>query len=842
MRAAQAVERRPEAPVLALHPSHAEATRPHVAGKFFRVNDREFYVRGVAYGPFRPTEDGCEYHTEATVDRDFAAMAAAGINVVRVYTVPPGWLLDCATRHGLFVMIGIPWEQHITFFDDGDRLERIERRVRDAVRTCAGHSAVFCFAVGNEIPAQIVRWYGARRVERFIRRLYDVAKRQDPGCIVTYVNFPTTEYLDLKFLDFQCFNVYLETPEKLRAYVARLQNIAGDRPLILGELGLDSRRNGPEAQASTLDWQIRLTFESGAAGVFVFSWTDEWFRGGHDIADWGFGLTDRNRVAKPALRAVSEAYRDAPFRPNALWPRISVVVCTYNGARTIQETCEALRNLEYPDFEVIVVCDGCTDETVDIVIMYAFRVIRVPNGGLSCARNIGMQAATGEIVAYLDDDAYPNPQWLQYLASAFMHSSHAGIGGPNVAPLDDALVAQCVSHSPGGPNHVLLDDTTAEHIPGCNMAFRKSVLERVNGFDGQFRIAGDDVDLCWRIQEEGETLGFSAGAMVWHHRRNRVRAYLRQQYNYGRAEAMLAHKWPTKYNGVGHVSWGGRIYGSGSPLPFLSTRRIYHGTWGSAPFQSIYDSGGIASSIPSLPEWYLVILVLAALTGVGVFLWPPLQFALIPLIVAVAIPAVYAFRAANAAPAGQFATEAGSRFRARALIAFLHLAQPFVRLRGRISEGLRPWKWPRKGLSLLGFRSHTVWLETWASSNDRLLRVEKALESLGARTRRGGNFDNWDLELRGGLLAGVRVRMVVEEHGAGKQVIRFRTAPTVRGRFFVLAGGATIGLAASVAFDASTAAIVCGLSALLCVFRAFSEAAASASKVRRALPRGEELR
>ena len=118
------------------------------------------------------------------------------------------------------------------------------------------------------------------------------------------MNFPTTEYLDLPFLDFLAFNVYLETKESLTSYLARLQNLAGERPLVMAEIGLDSRRNGEVAQAESLDWQIASAFEAGCAGAFVFAWTDEWFRGGHDITDWDFGLTTRERRPKQALQSV----------------------------------------------------------------------------------------------------------------------------------------------------------------------------------------------------------------------------------------------------------------------------------------------------------------------------------------------------------------------------------------------------------------------------------------------------------------------------------------------------------------------------------------------------------
>jgi Glycosyl transferase family 2 len=289
---------------------------------------------------------------------------------------------------------------------------------------------VLCYAVGNEIPAPVVRRYGKRRVEGFINDLCASVKDEDASALVTYVNYPTTEYLELPSLDFVSFNVYLETEKRFSTYLARLQNLAGERPLFMAELGLDSRRNGEHRQAESLDWQIRAAFEAVCAGAFVFSWTDEWFRGGPRPRGLGF-RSDHTGIAgaKTALAAVAARFSKVPFSEDQVWPKISVIVCSCNGARTIGETLAALDRLEYPDYEVIVVDDGSTDGTSNIAQKYRFRMIRTENQGLSSARNCGLQAATGEIVAYIDDDAYPDPHWLQYLPAAFVRTQYAGIGG-----------------------------------------------------------------------------------------------------------------------------------------------------------------------------------------------------------------------------------------------------------------------------------------------------------------------------------------------------------------------------------------------------------------------------
>ncbi len=755
------------------------SSRPRAEGKFLYLGDRKLWIRGVTYGTFRPDVHGNEHPDPHLVEQDFAQIAANGMNAIRTYTIPPGWLLDVAQRHGLFVMVGLPWEQHITFLDGQERARDIEDRVRAGVRTCAGHPAILCYTIGNEIPAPIVRWHGRRHVERYLERLYRAGKAEDPEGLFTYVNYPTTEYLQLPFVEIVCFNVYLESQARLAAYLSRLHNLAGDRPLLMAEIGLDSRRHGVDAQAQALDWQVRTAFSSGCAGALIFAWTDEWHRGGHDIEDWDFGLTNRHRHAKPALGAVREAFAEVPFPKDQGWPRISVIVCTHNGARTIRDCFEGLLRLEYPNYEVIVVNDGSNDATAAIALKYGFRLISTQNSGLSSARNTGLEAATGEVVAYLDDDAYPDPDWLTYLAASFQNTTHAGVGGPNIAPPGDGSVAECVANAPGGPTHILLTDREAEHIPGCNMAFRKACLQTIGGFDPQFRAAGDDVDVCWRLQQQGWTLGFSAAAMVWHHRRNSVRGYWRQQKSYGRAEALLEKKWPERYNGFGHISWAGRLYAKGVPAALGWGRdRIYHGIWGSAPFQSACQPApSHLWSLPSMPEWYLFIFALFALFALG-SLWRPLLLALPLLTLAVLAPIL---QACLSAARTSFATEPRSRLRRlilRMLTAYLHLLQPLARLWGRLSLGLTPWR--RRGMP--GFsvpwpRTVTLWSERWQAPTQWLGVLEELLRDRRAVMGRGGDYDRWDLEVRDGRHAAVRIRMAIEEHGCGRQLVRIRLWP-----------------------------------------------------------------
>jgi GT2 family glycosyltransferase len=813
--------------------------RPRVAGKFLYAGDEKLWVKGVTYGTFRPDADGIDYPGLEVIRRDFAAMAAAGINAVRVYTVPPRSLLDEAQRHGLYVMVGLPWEQHIAFLDVPRRAGEIEARVRNAARQCAAHPALLGYSIGNEIPPSIVRWHGRRRVERFVRRLYDAVKSQDPAALVTYVNFPTTEYLHLPFLDFACFNVYLESRDRFEAYLARLQNLAGERPLVMAEIGLDSRRLGEAAQAKSIDWQVRTAFAEGCAGAFVFAWTDEWHRGGFDVEDWDFGLTTRGRAPKPALTVLREAYAQVPFPEDVPWPRVSVVVCSYNGARTLRDTLEGLARLQYPSFEVIVVNDGSTDATPALAAEYEVRLINTDNRGLSSARNTGWQAASGDIVAYIDDDAYPDPHWLHYIAYRFMTGDWVGVGGPNIAPPGDGPIAECVANAPGGPVHVLLSDREAEHIPGCNMAFRREALAAVGGFDPRYRAAGDDVDLCWRLQQRGGRIGFHAGAMDWHHRRNSLTLYWRQQQGYGKAEALLEQKWHERYSPAGHLAWSGRLYGRGfaSPIP-LGPARVYGGVWGSAAYQALYRPAPLTLlALPLMPEWFLVIAALAILSVLSLS-WPPLRISVLLLVLAAAAPLVQAALAASRAEYPEPAKSAGARLRRWWVTACLHVIQPLARLLGRIRHGLTPWR-QRGGRSMVPRPlSRETWSEDWHAPELWLGELEARLRDAHAAVRRGGDYERWDLETRVGALGTARVRLGIEEHDAGRQMARWRLWPRPSTPATV-----TTALLAALALGATLdhawlAALLLGAAAGLLAWRVAADCGRALATIERALDAG----
>jgi hypothetical protein len=509
--------------------SHTRSRRLRVDGKMFAREGRRFPIRGITYGPFAPDSEGYRFPERIVFRADLERMAAMGANSLRVYEIPPAWLLNDVVNQGIGLLVDIPWFKNHCFLDDQASIRSIRQVVRNAAERCADSGAVLAYSVGNEIRPDVVRWHGAKRVERFLTELGDVVKQADPNALSTYASYPPTEYLDTSGLDFATFNVYLHDRISFRNYLYRLQNMVGDRPLILGEIGMDTIRHGEAEQAAFLQGHLKEATLVGLAGAFVFSWTDEWHTGGQQIDDWAFGITTAERTPKVAFSAVAEIFNQAPAQLLMETPRVSVVVCSYNGGKTLAQCLESLGRLDYPDYQVILVDDGSTDDTREIASRFPeVQTIHQPNLGLSEARNVGLRASTGSIVAYTDSDCFADPDWLSLLVAPLIASDASAVGGPNLTP-DDGWLAACVAAAPGQPTHVLENDQTAEHIPGCNMAFRREALEEINGFLPHYRKAGDDVDVCWRLQQSGRWITFAPGAFVWHHRRQDSHAFLKQQ-------------------------------------------------------------------------------------------------------------------------------------------------------------------------------------------------------------------------------------------------------------------------------------------------------------------------
>lgn len=767
----------PSAPLAPV--SHGQ--RVVAAGKFLQLADgTPHFMRGVTYGPFKPNSRGEPFPEDDQLAADLRHIAALGFNTIRLYESPTAAVLREVEALGLRLIVGIPWCEHVDFLASRSLCREIETQVAATCARLGDHSCITAFLVGNEIEKTLVRWMKPRRVRAFIEKLIEIARRHAPQTLISYATYPSTGYLVPRNADFIAVNVYLESAAAFSACLAQWQNLAGNQPLLITEFGLDIASHGPERQAEVMRWQHDCLLSGGCAGGVWFAYTDEWFRGGREITDWQFGLVDRERKERPACALLREL--PLVWVPPAAAPRISVVVCTHNGAATLSQCLASLVAMRYPDFEILLIDDGSRHHIAEIAkshpqVRYQFQ----EHAGLSVARNLGAQLATGSIIAYTDDDCIAPPDWLLHLSHAFADESVAAAGGPNIPPPPRNRIEKIVAAAPGAPAHVLLNDTEAEHLPGCNLAIRKDALELIGGFRAEFKTAGDDVDICWRLRETGRRLLFVPGAMVWHHRRFTIRAYLTQQFGYGCAEALLMKTHPERFGFLGGARWRGGIYGDQHPADYPVEGSIFHGPLGLGAFQVIYSSSSFRWW-----EWFTGLLWLALLLLALVFQQPWLALGLLGF----AGWSAWQVSARNAAAAAIHGPLD------RLLLWWLSFLQPVVRewarLRGMLALGARPSRHPLLPDIIPPTRPHKItlslgtlcfWSETGITRDAWLQEMRKALRAAHIIYREDDGWRWFDIEAWPWSEVSRAFLSVTEFHANGRCLTRVKLLLRVRRSF-----------------------------------------------------------
>lgn len=760
--------------------------RWHAEGPWLRDGSgRKVMMRGVTYGPFKPNKHGVPWPEDSQLRSDVAHIARLGFNTVRVYERPSDLFLGCCREHGLRVLAGVPWTQHVDFFRDGwaaaDALDQVKREAR----RLASHPEVAGIFVGNEIEKTLVRWMGPERVLHFLEKLIREAKACAPHTLVGYASYPSTEYLVPRNGDFLAVNVFLERPTAFRRHIQHLMNLAAGRPLIISEFGLDTASHGEAAQAEALRWEEEICRDTGVAGNFWFSFTDEWHRGGEEVTGWDFGLVTRDRREKEAARELSSRKPHAgdSLRDLVSAERVSVIVCTRNGSCTLASCLQALAKQTHPNYEVLLIDDGSTDATPQIAQSFAHvRYVRQEHAGLSAARNLGMEEATGTLLAYTDDDCIPDEDWLVYACHAFRDPQCVAAGGPNLPPPPRNLTEACVAVAPGAPAHVLLNDEEAEHLPGCNLVIRKSALHAIGGFRPEFTTAGDDVDVCWRLQSHGGRLRFVPAALVWHHRRFTVSAYLRQQRGYGHAEAMLVRRYPHRFAWLGGARWRGAIYGHDNAPSLRTGALIRFGRFGNALFQTLY-----ANSTASAWDWVMGLpwLVLCTAALAGGMVAAALFGTTAGLVLGMAMPLLTLFAAWRRARLQPPPADASSPWKGRLLLWCLCLLQPIIRdwgrLKGMVTLRALPsgtTTWPGQHISRRPSAPQDHWYhEAFWSENglgrEELLRSMRVLASGHDLVwQETGDQSSCDAVLVTRQRRRVGVSTVTEYHAEGKCLTR----------------------------------------------------------------------
>lgn len=257
--------------------------------------------------------------------------------------------------------------------------------------------------------------------------------------------------------------------------------------------------------------------------------------------------------------------------PNKQYPKVSVIICTFNGERGIEACLKGLLNQAYPadKMSIIVVDDGCTDNTPAIAQKYGVKVIsHGRNLGVQYARNTGLKAAKGDIIVYLDDDCLVSEQWLKELVAPFADPKVVGVGGRVIAYETKRLSERFMEATgygnpeplvviPGNmrnpirrvraylynmyrPITVATSPVEAQAVYTANVAYRGSAMRTLGGFDSSLR-SNEDSDIATRLKANGDKLMFAPAAVVRHRHHRRVWHVLRQTY-YRAGDTYLYYK------------------------------------------------------------------------------------------------------------------------------------------------------------------------------------------------------------------------------------------------------------------------------------------------------------
>ncbi|MDD5027121.1 MAG: glycosyltransferase [Candidatus Omnitrophica bacterium] len=224
---------------------------------------------------------------------------------------------------------------------------------------------------------------------------------------------------------------------------------------------------------------------------------------------------------------------------------VSVIVPTYNNKDTLGKAVASLNRQSYPRdcYEIIIVDDGSTDGTRRYVeqegCFRGVRYIYQKNKGPAAARNLGVQNALGEIVAFIDSDCVVAPIWIEEISKGYETPRLAGTGGTvKAVPTSSAVSQYCayvkLNETP------LMDKTGVMFVITNNASFRKSYYKAAGGFDERYDFpGGEEPDLCYRLRKKGYFFQYNRDAFVYSNHKESLGRLLRSYFNYGKGDSFL---------------------------------------------------------------------------------------------------------------------------------------------------------------------------------------------------------------------------------------------------------------------------------------------------------------
>jgi O-antigen biosynthesis protein len=228
---------------------------------------------------------------------------------------------------------------------------------------------------------------------------------------------------------------------------------------------------------------------------------------------------------------------------------ISVAVPIRNAVRTLPYCLEALARLDPMPREILLINNGSTDGSHELLRAFAraqgdrVRVVEEPRRGISRARNAGIRAATGQVIAWTDADCAPSSAWLHHLVQPFSDPTIGGVAGRVLAAPASTLVERFCGlytfQTPGVPARQSCWTPRTGGYAGANFAVRRVLAEDLGGYDEQIVNWGEDYDFCARLYARGASITYTPDAQVFHYHRATLLGMMRQAFGQGRSHSYL---------------------------------------------------------------------------------------------------------------------------------------------------------------------------------------------------------------------------------------------------------------------------------------------------------------
>ena len=253
--------------------------------------------------------------------------------------------------------------------------------------------------------------------------------------------------------------------------------------------------------------------------------------------------------------------------------KVSIIVITFNAKDELKECLESLENQDYNEKEIIVVNDASTDGTLEFLLQYQKQtaieikiITNKANHGVAGSRNVGIQHATGEIIAFTDADCVADRKWISELVKGYDYKDVTAVGGS----ISDKCITNIWELSDKGHDFVASEEGYVSYIQGCNMSFDSSVLRNFM-FNDEIKYGYEEAILCDNLVGDGYKIYYRPQAVVHHKHRSNLLSLLKQKYLRGESSMWYRKKQNKLFMFKRHIIFLIALF----LIPFFALNKIF---------------------------------------------------------------------------------------------------------------------------------------------------------------------------------------------------------------------------------------------------------------------------